>query len=90
MTSDIHLEPQYLPLYTLYSLGRGVGAYGLSLVFTLFYGYAMARIAGAGRILGLLRDVLLSIPVLGVVSGFVPGLATHLPGSNLWVVTACV
>ena len=90
MTSDIHLEPQYLPLYTLYSLGRGVGAYGLSLVFTLFYGYAMARIAGAGRILGPLLDVLQSIPVLGFLPGFVLGLAHLFPGSNLGLELASV
>lgn len=90
MTSDIHLEPRYLPLYALYSLGRGVGAYGLSLVFTLFYGYAMARIAGAGRILGPLLDVLQSIPVLGFLPGFVLGLAHLFPGSNVGLELASV
>lgn len=90
MTSDIHLEPQYLPLYALYSLGRGVGAYGVSLVFTLFYGYAMARIARAGRILGPLLDVLQSIPVLGFLPGFVLGLAHLFPGSNLGLELASV
>lgn len=90
VTSDIHLEPRYLPLYALYSLSRGVSAYGLSLVFTLLYGYAMARIAGAERILGPLLDILQSIPVLGFLPGFVLGLVHLFPNSNLGLELASV
>jgi len=90
VTSDIHLEPRYLPLYALYSLSRGVGAYGLSLVFTLFYGYAMARVAGAERILGPLLDILQSIPVLGFLPGFVLGLVHLFPNSNFGLELASV
>ena len=90
MTSDIHLEPRYLPLYALYSLSRGVGAYGLSFVFTLLYGYAMARVAGAERILGPLLDILQSIPVLGFLPGFVLGLVHLFPNSNLGLELASV
>src|SRR5258706_5234743 len=31
---EIHLEARYLPLYTLFSLARGVIAYGVSFLFT--------------------------------------------------------
>src|SRR5471030_1421900 len=34
---EIHLSPIWLPYYTLLSLSRGVIAYLLSFVFTLFY-----------------------------------------------------
>ena len=40
----IHLEAHYLPLYALYSLSRGVMAYGVSFLFTMVYGYTMARV----------------------------------------------
>jgi len=43
---ELHLEARYLPLYTLFSLSRGVIAYGVSFLFTMVYGYAMARVAG--------------------------------------------
>jgi NitT/TauT family transport system permease protein len=45
--AEIHLEPAYLPLYGIFSLARGVVAYGVSFLFTMLYGYAMARVAGA-------------------------------------------
>ena len=40
--TEIHLQARYLPLYALFSLTRGVIAYGVSFVFTMVYGYAMA------------------------------------------------
>src|SRR6476659_2785677 len=33
-----------LPLYTFYSLCRGLAAFALSLLFTLVYGYTAARV----------------------------------------------
>jgi hypothetical protein len=60
----IHLEARYLPLYALFSLSRGVIAYGVSFLFTMVYGYAMARVAGAERCPGchqpVMRDVSIS------------------------------
>src|SRR5713226_6289621 len=40
---DIDLSPWALPLYTFYSLARGLIAYVLSLGFTLTYGYWAAK-----------------------------------------------
>lgn len=62
---EIHLEARYLPLYALFSLSRGVLAYGVSFLFTMVYGYAMARVAGAERVMLPVLDILQSIPVLG-------------------------
>src|SRR3954453_21181436 len=39
--AEIHLEARYLPLYGLFSLTRGVIAYGISFLFTMVYGYMM-------------------------------------------------
>ena len=67
---SIDLSPWALPLYTFYSLMRGLIAYVLSLLFTLVYGYWAAKDRVAQRVLIPLLDILQSIPVLG----FVPGL----------------
>ena len=40
---DISLSPLALPWYALLSVGRMAAAYFLSLLFSLFYGYAAAR-----------------------------------------------
>ena len=55
---EIHLEARYLPLYALFSLSRGVIAYGISFLFTMVYGYAMARVAGAERVMLPVLDIL--------------------------------
>ena len=48
--AEIHLESRYLPLYALFSLTRGVIAYGVSFLFTLVYGYTMARVEARRRL----------------------------------------
>jgi len=61
----IHLEARYLPQYALFSLSRGVMAYGISFAFTMVYGYAMARVAGAERVM-LRSSIFFKVfPVLG-------------------------
>ena len=62
---DIDLSVWSLPLYTFYSLLRGLIAFSLSLVFTLVYGYWAAKDRIAQRVLVPLLDILQSIPVLG-------------------------
>ena len=86
----IHLEARYLPLYTLLSLSRGVIAYGVSFMFTMVYGYAMARVVGAERVLLPLLDILQSIPVLGFLPGFVLVLVHLFPDKNLGLEIASV
>jgi len=87
---EIHLEARYLPLYTLLSLARGVIAYGVSFVFTMVYGYTMARVAGAERVMLPLLDILQSIPVLGFLPGFVLGLVHLFPDRNIGLEIASV
>ena len=89
-TAEIHSEPRYLPLYALYSLARGLCAYGVSFLFTLVYGYIMARIAGAERFLLPVLDILQSIPVLGFLPGFVLALVHVFPQRNLGLELASV
>src|SRR5580693_683407 len=59
---EIHLSPWYLPRYTFYSLCRGLVAYVLSLIFTLFYAYWAAKDHRAERVLIPLLDILQSVP----------------------------
>ncbi len=87
---EIHLEARYLPLYTLFSLSRGVIAYGISFLFTMVYGLAMARVAGAERVMLPLLDILQSIPVLGFLPGFVLGLVYLFPHQNVGLEIASV
>ncbi len=89
-TPDIRLEAQYLPLYLLYSLTRGVLAYGLSFAFTMAYGYVAARVRGADRILLPVLDILQSIPVLGFLPGFVLALVHLFPHQNIGLEIASV
>ena len=88
--AEIHLEARYLPLYALFSLARGVIAYGVSFLFTVVYGYAMARVAGAERLMLPVLDILQSIPVLGFLPGFVLGLVHLFPHRNLGLEMASV
>ena len=87
---QIHLEARYLPLYTLFSLSRGVIAYGISFLFTMVYGYAMARVTGAERLMLPVLDILQSIPVLGFLPGFVLGLVYLFPHQNIGLEIASV
>lgn len=86
----IHLEPRFLPGYTFYSLMRGIAAYGVSFFFTMIYGYVMARVRGAKRVLLPLLDILQSIPVLGFLPGFVLALVHLFPHQNIGLELASV
>jgi NitT/TauT family transport system permease protein len=87
---NIHLEARYLPLYALFSLSRGVIAYFVSFLFTMVYGYAMARVAGAERVMLPALDILQSIPVLGFLPGFVLALVHLFPQRNIGLEIASV
>src|SRR6059036_534931 len=88
--AEIHLEARYLPLYALFSLSRGVIAYGVSFLFTVVYGYAMARVAGAERLMLPVLDILQSIPVLGFLPGLVLGLMSLFPTRNVGLELAAI
>src|SRR5437867_4655405 len=86
----IHLQARFLPLYTLFSLTRGVAAYVLSFLFTLVVGYAAARSRLGERILVPALDIGQSIPVLGFLPGLVLGLVHLFPRWNLGLEMASV
>ena len=87
---EIHLEVRYLPQYALFSLSRGIMAYGVSFLFTMVYGYTMARVTGAERVMLPVLDILQSIPVLGFLPGFVLGLVHLFPHANIGLEIASV
>jgi NitT/TauT family transport system permease protein len=89
-TVEIDLSPGALPLYTLYSLSRGLLAYVLSLGFTLVYGYWAAKDPMAERVLVPMLDILQSIPVLSFMPGLVLALVALFPGSNVGLELASV
>jgi NitT/TauT family transport system permease protein len=74
-----------LPSYAGYSLLRITIAYGLSLVFTLVYGYVAAYNPRAERFLIPLLDVLQSIPVLSFLPGVMLAMVALFPGRQLGV-----
>ena len=86
----VSLEVRHLPLYTLFSLTRGVLAYGVSFLFTMGYGYGMARIPGADRVMLPVLDILQSVPVLGFLPGLVLGLVHLFPQRNVGLELASV
>ncbi|MEI8134980.1 MAG: ABC transporter permease subunit [bacterium] len=88
--TTIHTEFRYLPLYTLYSLTRGLVAYLISLLFTIAYGYTMAHSKRAERIMLPLLDILQSIPVLSFLPGFSIALIALFPHTNVGLELVCV
>jgi NitT/TauT family transport system permease protein len=87
---DIDLHLSALPLYTFFSLCRGLAAFALSFVFTLIYGYVAARVRGADRVMLPMLDILQSIPVLGFMPGVVLALASLFPHTNTGLELAAV
>lgn len=79
----ISMSPVSLIGYTLLSMSRGFIAYGLSLIFTLIYGYAAARNKYAERILIPVLDILQSVPVLGFLPGVLLAMIALFPHSNV-------
>ncbi|MGN6735207.1 MAG: ABC transporter permease subunit, partial [Candidatus Binatia bacterium] len=71
--------PLALPWYALLSVGRMAIAYFLSLVFSLFYGYAAARNRTARTVLMPLLDVLQSVPILSFLPIVLLSLSAILP-----------
>lgn len=87
---QIDLSPWALPRYTFHSLMRGLLAYGISLAFTLAYGYWAAKDRIAERVLVPLLDILQSIPVLGFMPGLILALVAVFPHSNVGLELAAV
>jgi NitT/TauT family transport system permease protein len=75
----IALAPANLPLYAVFSLSRMLGAYALSLLFTLVYGYVAAYNHRAEQVLLPLLDVLQSVPILSFLPVVLLSLSAVLP-----------
>ena len=86
----IDLSPWALPRYTFYSLMRGLIAYGLSLLFTLVYGYWAAKDLIAQRVLIPLLDILQSIPVLGFMPALILVFVKLFPSNNVGLELAAI
>ena len=87
---DISLSPWALPWYVLLSVGRMAVAYFLSLLFSLFYGYASARNRTARTVLMPLLDVLQSVPILSFLPVVLLSLSAILPQAFAAEVAAIV
>ena len=82
---EISRSPFALAAYAGYSLLRITIAYGLSLAFTLVYGYIAAYNPRAERFMIPLLDVLQSIPVLSFLPGVMLAMVALFPGRQLGV-----
>jgi NitT/TauT family transport system permease protein len=78
-SEQISLAPGALPLYTLYSMARMLGAYLLSMLFTLFYGRMAAYNRRAEKVLLPLLDVLQSVPILSFLPVVLLSLSAVMP-----------
>jgi NitT/TauT family transport system permease protein len=82
---EISRSPRALPMYAALSLLRITIAYGLSLAFTLAYGYIAAYNARAEKFMIPLLDVLQSIPVLSFLPGVMLAMVALFPSRQLGV-----
>lgn len=82
-TAGVDLGPQHLPYYAARSVLRMLGAYVLSMLFTIFYGYPAAYNPRASKIMLPALDILQSIPVLSFMPSVVLALVALFPHSNL-------
>lgn len=87
---EISLSFTALPKYTIFSLGRGFAAYGLSLAFTLVYGTVAAHNHRAERVMIPALDVLQAIPVLGFLPSLVLAMIALFPTRQIGLEIACV
>jgi NitT/TauT family transport system permease protein len=75
----ISLSPRALPLYAGLSLGRMVAAYGLSMLFTIVFGYWAAYDRRAERIIMPILDILQSVPILSFLPAVLLSLIVIFP-----------
>ena len=78
---EISLSFRALPWYAMFSTGRMLAAYLLSLLFSLVYGYFAARNRSAERVLMPTLDVLQSVPILSFLPIVLLSLTAVLPQS---------
>ncbi len=87
---QVSTDIRNLPMYVLKSVGRMTGAYILSLIFTLVYGYIAAHNERAEKIMVPVLDILQSIPVLSFLPAVVLGLIALFPNNNVGLELSCI
>jgi NitT/TauT family transport system permease protein len=88
--SAVSTDPAHLPYYAARSLLRMFAALGLSVVFTLVYATAAARLRRAEKVLIPVLDILQSVPILGFLSVTVTAFIALFPGSTLGLECASI
>ncbi len=83
--SPISLSPWALPGYAFFSLARIFGAYLLSLIFAVAYGYTAATQHRFERVMVAILDILQSIPVLSFLPGVMLAMIALIPARQLGV-----
>ncbi len=83
--AEISLSLSALPKYAMYSALRIAFAYGVSLVFSVVYGYAAAYNPKAEKVLIPLLDTLQSIPVLSFLPGVMVAMIALFPTRQLGI-----
>jgi NitT/TauT family transport system permease protein len=78
-STAVDLGVRHLPYFAVRSVLRMLAAYGLSLLFTLTYGYVAAYNRRAERIMLPVLDILQSIPVLSFMPSVVLALVALFP-----------
>lgn len=82
---EIHRSPVHLPLYAFYSVVRIFGAYGLSLVFAVGYGYTAAYSKRLESLMIATLDILQSIPVLSFLPGVMLAMMSLFPSRQVGI-----
>ncbi len=78
-STPISLGLRYIPYYAWKSVFRMIMAYMLSILFSIFYGYAAARSKMNEKIMLPILDILQSTPILSFLPVFVFGLTAIMP-----------
>ncbi|MGE5673364.1 MAG: ABC transporter permease subunit, partial [Mycobacterium leprae] len=82
-STGVNLDPSHLPYLVGRSVLRMMGAYVLSFLFTIVYGYIAAYNARAERFMVPTLDILQSIPVLSFMPSVVLALVALFPHGSL-------
>ncbi|MGB9069342.1 MAG: ABC transporter permease subunit [Candidatus Acidiferrales bacterium] len=83
--TEIDLRPGALVEYAMFSVMRIAIAYGISLVFSIVYGYVAAYNAKAERLMIPLLDTLQSIPVLSFLPGVMLAMVALFPSRQFGI-----
>ena len=78
-STPVSLGIRYIPYYAWKSVFRMIMAYILSILFSIFYGYAAARNKFNEKIMLPILDILQSTPILSFLPVFVFGLTAIMP-----------